>query len=349
MPKNKNASFRYRAIDNLLRSHRLGLSIRDLVEGVSEALSEEFGIKGVSERTIREDISIMRSDRPRGYEAPIKFDRESGRYKYEDPNFSIYKLPFNEEDLQTLRRAHTVLKGLSGTPVTDIMNELMVRLEQSERVLSREPYFQIDFPAGNKGSEHIGLLINAIEDQRKVIMDYHPFSGHIYQNLEVDPWLIKAFNGRWFLVGKSRLRDAGPSVFGLDRIERISPSEVKCEKAPADLAEKFAHAIGLSVPDGAKPVDIKLKFSKERFKYVETKPIHPSQQVIERDGQGVVVGLHLIENKELISLLHFYGPDVEVMEPASLRATMAAHYQHLAAVYRTTAPYSPSGTREGTD
>lgn len=338
MPKNKNASFRYRTIDKLLRSSRVGLTIHDLVEGVSEALSEEFGIKGVSESSIRVDINIMRSDPPRGYGAPIVCDRGSGKYRYEDPNFSIYKLPFNEEDLQTLRRAHTVLKGLSGTPVTDMMSELMMRLEQSERVLSREPYFQIDFPAGNRGSEHIGLLINAIEDQRKVVMDYHPFSGHAHLNLEVDPWLIKAFNGRWFLVGKSRLREAGPSVFGLDRIERISTSEVKCEKAPADLAEKFAHAIGLSVPDGAKPVDIKLKFSKERFKYVETKPIHPSQQVIERDEQGVVVGLHLIENKELISLLHYFGPDVEVLAPASLRATIAAHYRHLAAIYHTTAP-----------
>lgn len=87
MPTNLNALIRYKTIDTLLQGGAFYYSIDKLQLACSEALAEYRGIyKMVSERTIRDDIRVMRSD-ILGYNAPIVV--KEGRYTYANPNFSI--------------------------------------------------------------------------------------------------------------------------------------------------------------------------------------------------------------------------------------------------------------------
>ena len=87
MPTNLNALIRYKTIDTLLQGGRVFYSIEKLQLACSEALAEHRGVyKMVSERTIRDDIRVMRSD-ILGYNAPIVV--KEGRYTYANPNFSI--------------------------------------------------------------------------------------------------------------------------------------------------------------------------------------------------------------------------------------------------------------------
>jgi hypothetical protein len=66
MATNKNASYRYRVIDNCLKNTARKWTLDDLIETISEKLEEDLGIyKGVSKRTVQSDISIMRSMYPR--------------------------------------------------------------------------------------------------------------------------------------------------------------------------------------------------------------------------------------------------------------------------------------------
>ncbi len=87
MPTNLNALIRYKTIDTLLQGGAVHYSIDKLQLACSEALAEQRGVyKMVSERTIRDDIRVMRSD-ILGYNAPIVV--KEGRYTYANPNFSI--------------------------------------------------------------------------------------------------------------------------------------------------------------------------------------------------------------------------------------------------------------------
>ncbi|RLD85790.1 MAG: hypothetical protein DRJ02_09725 [Bacteroidetes bacterium] len=66
-------------------------------EVCSEALAEFRGVyKLVSERTIRDDIRVMRSEML-GFEAPIVFEDE--KYYYSDPNYSIFDVSMEEKEL----------------------------------------------------------------------------------------------------------------------------------------------------------------------------------------------------------------------------------------------------------
>ncbi|MEO0038284.1 MAG: hypothetical protein RIQ59_1495 [Bacteroidota bacterium] len=97
MPVNLNALIRYKTIDECLTNKNLKCTIDVLIDKCSEKLSESQGLySGVSERTIRNDIRILRSD-ILGFNAPIVID--GGIYSYEDINFTIFGRPIKELDL----------------------------------------------------------------------------------------------------------------------------------------------------------------------------------------------------------------------------------------------------------
>ena len=97
MPANLNALIRYRTIDQCLSNPYRDWTIEDLSEACASALKEHRGIySGISERTIREDIRVMRSD-ILGFNAPIV--QSGGHYTYEDRDYSIFNVTLKESGL----------------------------------------------------------------------------------------------------------------------------------------------------------------------------------------------------------------------------------------------------------
>jgi len=97
MPSNLNALIRYKTIDRCLSNPYRKWSIDALIESCSSALKEYRGIyTRISERTVREDLRIMRSD-ILGFNAPIV--QQDGNYYYEDPGYSIFNVGIQDEDL----------------------------------------------------------------------------------------------------------------------------------------------------------------------------------------------------------------------------------------------------------
>ncbi len=97
MPTNLNALIRYKQIDACLKNQYVKCTIERLQEACSESMGEFRGIyKLVSERTIRDDIRVMRSN-ILGFNAPIEF--EDGRYIYSDKEYSIFNTPVTEVQL----------------------------------------------------------------------------------------------------------------------------------------------------------------------------------------------------------------------------------------------------------
>ena len=120
MPVNKNALLRYKIIDRCLRNRYRRWTIEDLVDEISEALYDMEGIrKGISLRTVQNDIQIMRSDKL-GYNAPIEvYDQKY--YKYADPNYSITELPL---------KAVKMLETTEDKPEFQQMGRILTRVKK---------------------------------------------------------------------------------------------------------------------------------------------------------------------------------------------------------------------------
>jgi hypothetical protein len=97
MPANLNALIRYKTINSALYGGHRRWSIPELIEKCSGALAEYRGrYETVSERTIRDDIRVMRSD-ILGYNAPIA--QYKGLYYYSDEDYSIMTISFTDSGL----------------------------------------------------------------------------------------------------------------------------------------------------------------------------------------------------------------------------------------------------------
>lgn len=97
MPINLNALIRYKTIDECLSNPNLDCTIDILITKCHKKLVDSQGIEnGVSERTIRNDIRVLRSD-ILGFEAPIVV--ENGIYTYSNPDYTIFGRPILEMEL----------------------------------------------------------------------------------------------------------------------------------------------------------------------------------------------------------------------------------------------------------
>jgi len=94
MPANLNALIRYKTINSCLFGGRRKYDIDELIDACSEALSEARGRKTrISERTIRDDIHVMRSE-ILGFNAPI--EQKDGLYYYSDPKYTILSVSITD-------------------------------------------------------------------------------------------------------------------------------------------------------------------------------------------------------------------------------------------------------------
>lgn len=149
MPINLNALLRYKTIDRCLRNTFRPATIDVLIEKCSEALTEKNGVHtGISERTIREDLRVLRSDTLE-FNAPIIC--ENGVYSYADPDFELFKTEVkNKKLLREIQsflvdvydeigdnRAYFILKNLSKITEDELPNTIQPT-RHSEPMLAEE-------------------------------------------------------------------------------------------------------------------------------------------------------------------------------------------------------------------
>ena len=127
MPANLNALIRYRTIDQCLSNPYRKWSINNLIESCSSALKEYRGIyTPISERTVREDLRIMRSD-ILGFNAPII--QKDGNYYYEDPGYSIFNVNIQDGDL--LERVLEFMLEIRSEVKHPDMDKIIERISQA--------------------------------------------------------------------------------------------------------------------------------------------------------------------------------------------------------------------------
>lgn len=319
MPTNKNASYRYRVIDNCLKNTGRNWTLDDLIDEISTRLEDDFGkVTGISKRTVQGDISIMKSMRPRGFDAPIVC--KDGFYSYDDPDYSIENNPLNEQDIHNLEEAIDILKQFKNIPILSELQEMVIRLEGIIPEKKQSGRKLIDFETNEnlKGLSFIDPIYKAIKKRQVLKVEYLPYTYTENLKMTIHPYLLKEYHNRWFLIGyNDELKKI--SHLALDRIESFDFADqdfILTKEYNESLY--FENVLGITIPENAKPETIELKFTPERAPYIKTKPIHHSQKIIHENDQGIVIQLNLVINKELISELLSYGKDLTVIKPVSL-------------------------------
>ncbi|GGB12967.1 helix-turn-helix transcriptional regulator [Puia dinghuensis] len=319
MPVNRNALIRYRTIDRCLQNRRRKWTIEDLIDACNEALYEYEGRRqSVSLRTIRLDLSAMRSDKL-GYNAPI-IVKDKKYYSYEDPEYSITNIPLTDRDLGILQEVSGLLRQFKGFSHFTGMSELIHRLDDKIHSEQSHSPTVIDFEKNEllAGIEWLDPLYRAIIARTTLKITYQSFKARSGSEVTFYPYLLKEYRNRWFVLG---MKKQGKEIltFALDRIQDVGllPDEPFREQQDFNPHSYFSSIVGVTHNSGQGLMEIEFLANREHAPYIRTKPIHSSQRVIEETATGTRFAITVIPNFELERELIGFGEGLKVLSPLS--------------------------------
>lgn len=335
MPVNRNALIRFRTIDNCLRNRQRRWTLEDLIEACSEALYEYEGIdKGVSKRSVQMDIQMMRSDKL-GYNAPI-IVLEKKYYTYEDPHYSITNIPLTDQDLSKLTEVVEILRQFKGFSHFQELSGMVQRLENKiySAKTNQEPIIDFEKNENLKGLEHIETLYQSIIKKCTVKLSYQSFKARGANTFHFHPYYLKEYRNRWFVIG---IKKKGTPIMtlALDRILSIEGCDVKyVPKQDFNLGVYLNDVVGVTVNQNGQTEKVLLLADNETAPYILTKPIHHSQQVVEKSVSGVTIALHVQLNFELEREILGFGDRVKVIAPERLKRRIKDTLEHALDLYQ---------------
>ena len=336
MPANKNALLRYKTIDNCLRNRQRRWTLQDLVDACSDALYDFEGIrKGISTRSVQLDIQMMRSDKL-GYNAPIEvYDHKY--YRYSDPNFSITELPLSQTDYDKLAEAVDMLRQYADFDYFTEMSDVIGRL-QDNAIAKNKCAPIVDFERNSNliGLKFLNPLYNYIVNKQTLTISYQPFNNPKPKNWVVWPYLLKEYRNRWFLFC-TRVTDHKLFNLALDRMKSIEPNKETSfqEDSHFDSSTFFKDVIGVTKTRKTPLETVRFIANGEQAPYIETKPVHSSQMVLERNDEDgtVLFQCKVVLNFEFYALMLSYGPGVKIISPKCAVKTIRKMLHEAAAQY----------------
>lgn len=321
MATNKHATIRYHALDRCFSNFGRKFYIDDLVEACNEAIYDFSGSEnGVKKRQVYDDIAFMESEQ--GWSIPIEKVKFGHKvyYRYSDNKFSIRNQGINQNEAEQLKETLSILSRFKGLPQFDWVEEIQVRLEETFKLKSSS-INTVGFEQNQylKGLNHFSSLFNAIQNQQVLKINYKSFKNNNLVKYIIHPWYLKQYNNRWFLFGFNAEYNS-VSNLAIDRIEAIEDSKTDyIVNNQINFDEYFEDVVGVSIYNNSEVEVVIIKASNNVFPYIESKPIHESQRVINKDINDVTFELKLKINHELMALLFSFMDAIEIMEPHSLR------------------------------
>lgn len=337
MSQNKNALIRYKTIDKCLQNKYRQWTLEDLIECCSEALFEYEGRQNpISKRTIQMDIQLMRSEKL-GYNAPIVvYDKKY--YKYEDEDFSITDIPLTETDMNVLTETVSMLKQFKDFSLFNDVSDILQRLEDKiyAEKSHTKPVIYLDKNESLKGLHYLDEVYQAIIKKVVLVITYKSFKSKEESKFHFHPFILKEFNNRWFLIGKTKASQPITNL-ALDRIIAIDYDfNIPYLEEHFDADTYYKDIIGVTVNSGLQPRRIELWIDAINAPYVLTKPLHSSQRLIrENEDKSIIVHLFISPNYEMERLLLGFGDSIEILRPENLRNRMKTILKKAISRYET--------------
>lgn len=328
MSSSKKAYIRYLTIDRCLRNSQLRYSSKELQKACESALSDEMCEEvSISLRQIQIDLQYLQ--RLNGYAAPIEEyklppEKRTTYYRYSDPEFTILKQPLKPEDRDALNEALQSLLSYQGRPELEWIHELIGRIQPGSKLSPQSKAIVYDENPEAIGLIHIQPIFEAIRKKIPLKITYRPFDKPEIIHF-ISPYLLKEYNNRWYVLCRSNHFDP-LTCLALDRIIQVEENPLKpYQNYPEEEDPNFFFFDFIGVTWEKIPVEtIILQVRKTRLSYVLTKPIHHTQRHKKNsdDPEWDEISLRLIPNKEFYSQMLFFGDDLRILQPVSVRKKM---------------------------
>lgn len=188
-------------------------------------------------------------------------------------------------------------------------------------------------PRKAKGTEHLNGLLHSIQNKHQIQFRYMKFSSEEVDIRTVEPYLLKEFKDRWYVLAYDIEKKAF-RTFGLDRMSLLNVLPHKFQfPQTIDPKVHYKDSFGIVGPNNGKAQDIILELKNNQGEYLRTLPLHDSQEILQTKGHKMQVKVHLIPTYDFIYELMSMGANLKVLKPKSLADELKRNFKNAYAQY----------------
>jgi len=193
---------------------------------------------------------------------------------------------------------------------------------------------------------YLEMVMEAMKKGVRIAVDYRKYGTESAKHLVFEPYCIKMFNQRWYVLGHFH-RDATPEkpmkdyfgVFSFDRIMHMELTDIPFNVDPNfDAQAYFAECYGVVAGDGTSAARIVLRaYNLERF-YLKDLPMHGSQTVIAEGENYTDFELYMRPTVDFTGALMGSGNQLKVLSPQWLADEIRDMHLEAAEMYQSEEP-----------
>jgi predicted DNA-binding transcriptional regulator YafY len=310
----KNQLLRMMVLDGMLRRHE-PVQMRQLLTACMDhpAMLRADSDVTISERTIRGDLQLMRNS----FGAPIP-KRNLDGYQYSDLTYSIFQVPLLQTELEVLQQLGSFLNQFEGFDFGKELRQIIAIGQAIPEVAHLQPSVDLGLPGNQLGNQWLRPIYKALSARQPLTITYKPFQGAEEVSQIFEPYLLKLYNRRWYVLGKSSLRPTIITNYALNRIQSVTALSGHYE-IPRDFQQAhFSHIIGTTLYADNPILEVSLDVKKPYAYYLHATPLHHTQTLLAEHDDFMRFGLRLRENHELINTLLSLGRNLLQVSPPVL-------------------------------
>ena len=179
------------------------------------------------------------------------------------------------------------------------------------------------------GEQYLPVILESLKKNLVLSMTYQSYSRDEANTFEVEPYCLKAFKQRWYLVAHSPYLNK-IMIYALDRVKWLGLTD-KSFKYPKNFypEEFFDDCFGIIADQKVKVETVKLKVSAGQANYLRSLTLHQTQKEIERTDEYSIFTVRLRPTFDFRQEVLSQGCDIEVLEPEWFRKEVAEVSKHM--------------------
>lgn len=225
----------------------------------------------------------------------------------------------NEDDMRRGGMRSWMLNAFS------VGNLLSESTEMKERILFEK------IPSGH---QYLTPFLESIRENLIVEVTYQSFSSDEAYTFEIEPYCLKVFRQRWYVLARSPHYDK-LRIYSLDRLLQVEITK-SVFNYPVDFSPEvyFFDCFGIIHNPDKNPETVEIKVYGNQQRYIETLPLHHSQKLVEENADYAVFQYIVHLTYDFMQELFSHGENIEVMKPESLREEFAEMVEQMMEMYK---------------
>lgn len=169
-----------------------------------------------------------------------------------------------------------------------------------------------------QGTENLYGLLHAIKNKFQIKFSYQKFWEEEISQRTTEPYAMKEFKNRWYLMAKD-CKDDNIKSFALDRLTELEITNKVFEFIKTyNIEESYRYCFGIISPNDEEPQEIILSFDPYQGKYIKSLPLHHTQEILIDTEDELQVKLKLCVTYDLVMELLSFGDNLKVLKPETL-------------------------------